>query len=170
MPHLILLGTSHLLQCAHGTVPPASIAAFEAEIVRLIDHYAIQRVAEEMSVDGLTRYGVSSTVAERIAATRQLDHHQIDIGNAERNALSANDAALGTILHLYQPADGGQGFRDTISILDHELRERVWIYRLLSRSTTPVLFICGSDHVAPVSRLWQLLGLKAEIAHRDYGV
>jgi hypothetical protein len=168
MPHLVVLGTSHPLQCGHASVSAAAIASYEREISNLIQQHGVKRIAEEMSSDGLARHQVSVTIAERIAKSLPIDHQHIDLTSAERGQVGLGDAPVLTINALYQPTDSGQSFRNAMTVLDHEVRERLWVFRLLSKESSPVLFICGSDHVAPIARIWQILGLTCHIAHRDY--
>lgn len=168
MTHLIILGTSHPLQCGHASISPALVQAFEAELLTLFRKYGIARVAEEMNQDGLARHKVTSTVAQRLTQLENIEHHNVDIERCERTSLGMHDGPLTIIRDFYQPEDGGRAFRDAMSILEGEVRERVWIYRLLDRKTTPVLFVCGASHVEPVARIWRMLGLPCCIAHYDY--
>lgn len=168
MPHLVVLGTSHTLQCGDASVLPSVIGTFETELRALIQKHSVKRVSEEMSPDGLQRHGVAETVGQRVARELGLEHGHIDLGTTERIHIGLHDAPLFTIQRMYKPADCGQSFRDAITVLYDEIRERVWVHRLLSQDANPILFICGSEHVAPVARLWRLLGLSCDIAHRDY--
>jgi len=49
-----------------------------------------------------------------------------------------------------------------------EFREGVWIARIISHNTWPVLFVCGSDHVTSVHKLFRQLGMKSRILHSDF--
>ena len=170
MTHIVVLGTSHTLQCGHSSVPVASVQLFEAEVRELIAQYSIARVAEEMSSDGLARHAVSETVAQRVAREVRTEYQQVDLSQTERAALGLGDGPLFTIRHLYSPPDGGQGFRDGMFELEGEIRERLWTFRILNLKSSPVLFICGALHVGPIVRIWRLLGLKCDVAHIDFAV
>ena len=157
-----------MLQCGHASIDASTVTAFGAEVESLITKHSIVRLAEEMSRDGLAKHNVTSTISERIAQTAGIEHHYVDLEQAERTSLGMHDEPLFTILHLYEPTDSGQAFREAMSVLEAEVRERIWIYRVLGRKTTPVLFICGASHVVPLARIWSLLGMECEIAYYDY--
>lgn len=52
--------------------------------------------------------------------------------------------------------------------LVQEVRERVWIARILNADLWPVLFICGSEHVVSVARLLHRFWLSVKIIHYDF--
>lgn len=170
MTHLIVFGTSHTLQCGHSSLPAASVQSFEDEVRRVIAIHSPTRIAEEMNSDGLVRHAVTETVAQRVAREVGIEHQHVDLTQADRVMLGLGDGPLSTILHLYNPTDGGEGFRNGISELEGEIRERVWAFRILNLLSSPVLFICGSLHVGPFVRLWRLQGLKCEVAHFEYSI
>src|SRR4051812_48290420 len=126
MTKIVILGTSHTLQCGHSSVPVAAVQAFEAELRALVDRHGIARISEEMSVDGLAHHDVAETVAARIARAHGLEYQTIDLGQADRATLGLGDGPLFTILHLYKPTDSGQGFRDAMFEIEGEIRERLW--------------------------------------------
>lgn len=168
MTQLHILGTGHKLQCG---VPPHSateVAAFEEELHRLCSKYSIARIAEEMSADGLASNGVSVTLAGRFCQQQNLQHQYVDLGRAERNILSIDDSPILTTVMHQSLSDGGAQFRGAMSILADEVRERVWISRLLALSSWPCLFVCGASHVSPVFRLWHSVGFEVKVAHFDY--
>lgn len=168
MTHIVVLGTSHTLQCGHSSEPAASVQMFEAEVRKLIAQYSIARVAEEMSSDGLARHEVSETVAQRIAREIGTEYQQVDLSQTERANLDLGDGPLFTIQRLYRPPDCGQGFRDVMFEIEGEIRERIWTFRILNLQSSPVLFICGALHVGAIVRIWHLLGLKCDVAHHDF--
>lgn len=168
MTHIIVLGTSHTLQCGHSSVPVAKTRAFEAEVKALIAHHKIVRIAEEMSSDGLAYHDVTETISARVACELGIEYHCVDLTQVERASLGLGDGPLFTIIDLYNPSDSGKSFRDAMFELQGEVRERVWTYRILNRLASPVLFVCGAMHVGPIARIWHLLGMRCDIAHVDY--
>lgn len=170
MTRIVLLGTSHTLQCGHASIDAAGVNAFEAEVKSLITMHAIVRIAEEMSRDGLARHNVTSTISERVAQSAGIEHHYVDLEQEERTSLGIHDGPLFTIQQIYRPPDSGKAFREAMSVLEGEVRERIWVYRILGRKSTPVLFVCGASHVVPLARMWHLLGMECEVAHYDYAV
>ena len=170
MTHLVVFGTSHPLQCGDLSVAPSAAQAFETEVRTLIRLHGIARVAEEMSQEGLEHHGVTETIAARVARELNREYHHVDLTQAERNALGLGDGPAATIRDPYNPSDSGQGFRAGTFVFESEVRERVWMFRILNRKSSPVLFICGALHVGAIARIWALLGLKCNIAHHDYAV
>lgn len=168
MTHIVMLGTSHTLQCGHSSVSTAKAQAFDAEVRALIVRYGIVRIAEEMSTDGLDHYDVTETIAARVALELGLEYHHVDLTQVERASLGVGDGPLFTIRALYKPSDAGQSFRDAMFELEGEVRERIWTYRILNLKSSPVLFVCGASHVGPIARIWHLLGMKCDVAHFDY--
>jgi hypothetical protein len=170
MTHIVVLGTSHTLQCGHSSLAPAAVARFESEVKSLATRHKIARVSEEMSPDGLARHGVSETVAARAARDLGLEYEAVDLSKSDRATLGIHDAPLFTIRDLYEPSDGGQAFRAAMFEIEGEIRERVWAFRIMSAKSSPVLFVCGASHVTPIARLWRMLGLPCDIAHHDFAV
>jgi len=168
MTHIVIVGTSHPLQCGHSSVSPENIGSFEAEVRLLLQKHQIVRITEEMDADGLARHKVTETIAERVAKELGLEHQHLDLTRCERTALGLHDGPLFTIIDLYNPSDSGKSFRDALSILEAEIRERIWVHRILATKSSPVLFICGASHVEPLARLWKLLGMPCDVAHYDY--
>jgi hypothetical protein len=168
MTHIVVLGTSHTLQCGHSSVETEAALKFEAEVTSLVSRHKIVRICEEMNLEGLARHGVSETIAARVARGADLEYELIDLTKAERATLGLGDGPLFTIRHLYEPADGGQAFRDAMFELEGEIRERVWTFKIMNTQSSPVLFVCGASHVGPVARIWRLLGLPCDIAHHDF--
>ncbi len=168
MTQLVILGTSHPLQCGDSSVSASQAALFENELHRLVENHQIRRIAEEMSPEGLARYNVARTIGEKVATSLGLEHYNVDLNAQERNSLGLNDQPLSTIREIHNPADSGAWFRDSITIVADEVRERVWLSRLLVSKTWPTLFICGAKHVQPIRRLWHQLALEYILAHSDY--
>ena len=54
MREVFILGTSHSLQRGDEACRPESILALKEEIERILSKHGIRRIAEEMSIDGLT--------------------------------------------------------------------------------------------------------------------
>ncbi len=139
-----------------------------AEVRALVELHGIKRISEEMTAEGLERYEVDRTIAGTVADELNVEYEHIDLARADSAAISLTDApALKTIMSRGFTGDK-QIFQDALGILADEVRERVWVHRILLGESWPVLFICGSEHVVPVTRLWQKIGLPQAIAHRDF--
>lgn len=164
---IYVMGTSHPLQCGSADLPESSVASLESELRKGLDKYKINRVAEEMSTDGLRTYKVSETIAERVARELGIPYQAVDLTNDERSALSLDDSTLFQVMSSFKIQDGGplrQGFDD----LTDGIRERIWIARILSKEHWPVFFLCGSNHSVSVRRLWRCMGFASKLVHVDY--
>lgn len=164
---LYILGTSHPLQCGSDEFTQESIIAFDAELRRLCESFKIRRIAEEMTIDGLARFNVAESVGQRVAKGIGIAHQPVDLTPQERIGISIDDSVVIATVRRYHIFDGGP-FREAFDDLADGIRERVWLVRMLSREEWPILFICGSDHVISVRRLWRRLGVDAKVVHRDY--
>lgn len=168
MTQLHIVGTGHKLQCGVSPNSAPEVEAFEKELQHLCNKYSIQRIAEEMSADGLASHGVFATIASRVAKQLKLEHQYVDLDRSERKFLSIDDQPVLTTIMCCSPIDGGAQFRRTMNMLADEVRERVWVSRLLTMRSWPCLFVCGADHVSAVRRLWSSVGLESKVAHFDY--
>lgn len=164
MIDIVVLGTGHPIQCGCKEIPTASIDAFRAELKRSIVDRNIAFVAEEMSQRGLSNYRVDATVGHGVAASLGLDHLYVDLEVEDKSRMAMTEG----FLDFDTPTDVLRRFRDAISTIHDELRERVWLCRILECRKFPVLFICGAAHVTPFLRLVLQLGLKCEVAHSDF--
>ena len=165
-----IFGTSHKLQCGvDDRSDSESVTLFEKEIARVLSEHGIERIAEEMSPDGLKRFSVCQTVCQRIAKGRgDIATHHVDLGKTERIGLSLSDGDMAAI--AFGDVDCGETDRFVAAFRDlaGSVRERVWVARILSRNEWPVLFVCGSDHTDSVRRLFTCLGVKSTVIHHDF--
>ena len=113
-----------------------------------------------MSSDGLESQNVRMTVCQRIAD--DTPNQQIDLDRLERSSLSLDDSfVIAAVMRTGIPHKAVDSFI-------HEVRERVWVARILSGDAWPVLLICGAEHVDAVQVLFHRLDVPTEIVHRDY--
>ncbi len=165
---LYILGTSHPLQCGVADLAQASIVGFKDELHRICDEFKIGRIAEEMTAEGLKRYGVNETIAEKVAKSMRIPHHNVDLTIKERRNFSLDEFDAAKAATGIGFADGGGAFREAFNELAGEVRERCWSARILAGKEWPTLFVFGADHVQNVHRLWHRLGIGAVIVHADY--
>lgn len=121
-----------------------------------------------MNDEGLARHSATSTVGFSVATALGLVHRMIEPTSAERDTWALNDAPLFAVMRMDSTVVDSQRFRDALTVQANEVRERLWVARMLAEPQWPTLFICGSDHVQAVQRLWLALGLDARIIHRDF--
>ncbi len=120
-----------------------------------------------MSQDGLDCRGVEKTLGHYIADDRSIDHHHVDLEISDQNKLSLDQWSLAAA-ELNLEASNKARLREEIGRIRDEVRERVWVARIISKNTWPTLFICGSDHIASVQKLFERLGMNAMIVHADF--
>lgn len=167
-PTLYIIGTSHSLQCGADTVASEKIRAYEAELSRQVTTLNIQRIAEEMSEDGLKRHLVTETVAQRLAVCLGKTCHHVDLSREESAALSIADGDKAIADLSLNRNDKTDNFLGKFDALIDDVRERIWVAKILAKSEWPVLFICGANHSIAIQKLWCELGLKVEILHEDF--
>jgi hypothetical protein len=168
MATLNILGTSHPLQCAVPACGVDAIDALRRAILEACRRTGARRIVEEMNEEGLGRHSAEKTVGARVARELGLTHQMIDPSQTERDAWRLNDEPLFAVMRMDSTAIDHQRFRDALTVQANEVRERLWVARMLAEPEWPTLFICGSDHVQAVQRLWFALGLDARIVHRDF--
>ena len=145
----------------------SSVQTFDAELRRLCGSFKIQRIAEEMTEDGLIHHKVVETIGQRVARDMVVSYQTVDLSVKERHSLSMDDSVVLATVKRWSIFDGSP-FREAFDDLADGIRERVWIARLLSGKEWPILFICGSDHAVSVRRLCRGLGMEAKVVYRDY--
>ena len=173
---VFILGTGHKLQCGAAECGVDKISLLEREIRRIVSEYGIRRIAEEMSDDGLRRVRADDqepeTVCQRIAGD-DVPVHFVDFGVKERACLSLSP----TNIVAFSLKDFFQGtserepagkVRDALDKLCDEVRERVWVARVLSRDEWPVLFVCGANHAVKVSALFKRIWVQATVICEDF--
>ena len=166
--HVYIVGTAHAIQCGNTEkAAPEMIVAFHNEISRIFSKHKIKRVAEEMSMDGLGRQSVDKTIGHRVATDYGICHHHIDVNRSARAELSMDDS-LPAVASLNVDNVNQHELIEGVQRLRNEFRERVWIARIISHNTWPVLFICGSNHVIAVYELFRQLGMNSRILHSDF--
>ena len=168
MASLNIFGTSHPLQCAQPTCRPDAVEALRDAIEDACKETRCARIVEEMNDEGLARHSATSTVGFSVAKQLGLVHAMIEPTRAERDTWALNDAPLFAVMEMDSTVVDPQRFRDALTVQANEVRERLWVARMLAEPKWPTLFICGSDHVQAVQRLWYALGLDARIVHRDF--
>lgn len=141
---------------------PAQISAFREELRKIIEIHHIRCVAEEMDDEGLCQYNVDSTVAQPLALSLHIQHHNIDLTSEQRCLFSLDQFALA---NAFNPGRKfSKGFNRTLS----EVRERCWVARILAKKQWPTLLICGANHSQNIAKLWRRFGLEVTILHSDY--
>ena len=163
---IYIFGTNHNLQCGTDKYDESSITSFESELQAICTKYKIARIAEEISSDGLAKYSVQSTVAQRLLGSK-LTVQALDLSAQERELLSIGDSTALTATKSLN-IKFGKPFREDFDELVSSVRERVWVARILSKEEWPVLLICGASHSISLRNICHSLGINSKVLRLDY--
>lgn len=164
-PQVIIIGTGHRLQAGHDSYSSSQLKAFADLLDTTRKKYRVKFIAEEMSGDVLGNFGVTATVAKTLADRKKLAHRYFDLTCQERSALGVDRFGL----HQTGQAAGLSDAQfAALEKTVEELRECVWLVRVLDSNKWPVLLICGANHVPRVQYLFNSVGKLAVIEVNDY--
>jgi hypothetical protein len=164
-PQVIIIGTSHRLQAGHEEHSAEAQLAFQNLVEATAKKYRVKFIAEEMTEDILSAFGVSETISKRVATRKNLAHAYIDLTSEERHCLQTDR------LSLYEIRSDAKLSEPQFSALERlvgELRECAWVVRVLAANVWPTLFICGSNHATRVADLFDRVGKLALLEEHDY--
>ncbi len=167
---IILVGTSHTLQCGNQTkCNETDISEFRKFVSSLCDEQKVKLIAEEMSLDALQHQGCLSTIAAVVAAEKNIAHINIDLTCDEQTALRIDDSSLARVaLNLYENTQSSYMRNVLYERISHQIRERVWLARILSEGVSPTLFICGADHIQNFHNLTKSINQEIVVAARNF--
>jgi len=164
-PQVIIVGTRHSLQAGDDSYSPSQLKAFDDLLDRITKKYRVKFIAEEMSRDVLGDFGVTATVAKTLADSKKLAHRYVDLTCQERSALGVECTGLrqtGRAAGL--SAAQFAALEKTVA----ELRECVWLVRVLDSNKWPVLLICGANHAPRLQYIFNTVGKLSVIEVNDY--
>jgi hypothetical protein len=165
-PQVIIIGTGHRLQAGHNDYSPSQLNAFADLIETTGKKHRVKFIAEEMSSDALADFGVTATVAKTFADRKGLGHRYVDLTRQERAAFKVDRIGLHQV---GQTAGLSAAQFAALEKTVDELRECVWLVRVLDINTWPVLFICGANHAPRGQYLFNTVGKLAVIEVNDFG-
>jgi hypothetical protein len=144
---IIIVGTSHQLQCGTNKHSSKKIEDFKSFIRRICKEEKIKYIVEEMSNEGLSFHGVERTIPLQIANELSIPHHTTDLTTELLKDLGISDGHIMTY-SMNQPTNELKNdMRELLTNkLLHPIRERYWLADILRLNTWPTLFICGDDH------------------------
>ncbi|MBA3019308.1 MAG: hypothetical protein FP811_14375 [Desulfobacteraceae bacterium] len=146
-PHIIILGTSHQIQC--GTIKHSheQIQNFRSLIKRICQDENVKCIVEEMSNEGLSNHKVQKTIPFEIAIELSIKHCYTDLTTEQLACLNLSQGHV-VQYSLSQPTNELKThMRELLTNkLVHPIRERYWLANILRINTWPTLLICGSEH------------------------
>ncbi len=166
-PQVIIIGTEHRLQAGHDDYTPSQLKVFANLIETARKKYRAKFIAEEMSGDVLADLGVTATVAETLSKRKGLGHQYVDLSLRERVAFKVDRLGLHQV---GQTAGLSAAQFAALEKIVGELRECVWLVRVMAINIWPVLFICGANHAPRVQYLFNTVGKLAVIEVNDFQV
>ena len=154
--HIIVLGTSHPLQCGSKECTKEQIQNFRQCLKQIIEDYKIKCIVEEMSDEGLKNHEVENTVAY------ELSKDLIDIKHKYTDLSSEHIADLCIDIDQFMLREATNYMKENKRELLHRhllnpIRQRFWLANMLYLNTWPTLFICGSEHVNKMADLINVL-------------
>lgn len=166
---IILLGTSHPLQCGNAPTTPSQVQTYRTYVQELCNSCKVQFVAEEMPLDALPADEKRDTIACEVARDRDIPHEYIDLTQAERASLGISDSSLANAAIHLGTSRTRNNLRDRLTRkLSDPVRERCWLARIFAKNVWPTLFICGADHIKNMHRLIRSTKQSVTVAHSDY--
>lgn len=127
--------------------------------------HRVKFIAEEMAEEMLKDFGVSETIAKRVATRKRLGHAYIDLAPEQRHSLRTDR------LSLYEIRSDSKLNEPQFAALERiasELRECAWVVRVLAENVWPTLFICGATHATRMADLFDRVGKLAVLEEFDY--
>ena len=165
---LYIIGTSHSFQCGGDRCTVAQAHAFEQELITVCKTHNIAQIAEEISADAKPDFGVDFTIGEKVAKSLAIRHAELDLTRAERKSLSIEDLRCPAQMAFNRVVQDTQRLHSAAENLRSEVRERIWIARLICQRAWPTLLILGADHVETFQAKWCTFGVSAKVIHADY--
>ncbi len=144
---VLLVGTRHDYQIPGK---PGS-DQFRALLSATCPEWNIRLLAEEMSLDALSRFGATISVCKQVADSLIIQHRYCDPSIEEQKALGianpekASPGAFSPSCDYYEP---DPEVRDANAI-----RERCWLEHIIELDLWPALFVCGAHHTASFQNL-----------------
>jgi hypothetical protein len=125
------------------------------------------RIAEEMTADVLpSDYGTTETNGQQVAKNKKgIEHRFIDLSPKERSQFGIDRFSL------HQTGQSARLSAPQFAALERfagELRECIWLTRILTINSWPTLLVCGADHGPRVEHLFNSVGKLAILEVNDY--
>ncbi len=118
-----------------------------------------------MSEDCLPSYGITETIGKQVATKKVIRHQYVDLTDVERTTFKIDRVSL------HQTGQSAKLTDVQFATLEKfvgELREYIWLTRILDVNRWPALFICGANHGPRVEHLFNSIGKFAVIETIDY--
>lgn len=155
---IIVVGTSHSIQRTS-----LELRGFLENACRQFD---VNAIAEEMSEEALSQHGCAESVPMQVARALDIRHRLCDPSNAERAKLGIRQEA-----DIRAPALGSTLSDPEVAVLladSNTRRERYWLEQLRVLNVSPLLFVCGPDHVVSFVQLLKREDIAVRVAAENW--
>lgn len=163
---IIILGTSHPIQCGSGESTTEQRTKFTNTVNDICKDFSVKIIIEEMSPLGLANHDVENTLAFDVSGKLDVHHCYVDLLETDKKSLE-----LYIDRFIFFESDN-QSRHYKRELLDRHLlnpiRERRWLSKIINTNEFPVLFICGSDHTLNMVDLINLLEYGPVIAFEEF--
>ena len=149
MKAVFLVGTRHDYQCA-GSPDSEQFHALVADTCKIRQ---VRAIAEEMSLDALSRSGATTSVCKLVADSLGIEHRYCDPSIEEQKELGianpgkVSPAAFSATCNYSEP--------DPEVRMANAIREHQWLKHIIDLDLWPALFVCGNHHTASFQDLLQ---------------
>jgi hypothetical protein len=143
---VVLFGTSHRLQGAVKGQSNVDDPTYAELVERLISEQQIDFILEEAT-------GLGPTNAEKIALCHWGQNHYLDV-DPPKSERTNYGISLETCLCFPIDPEDSQKSEDVACwdyVEEHEIREKLWLQRIVGASFTRALMICGAAHLLSFS-------------------
>jgi hypothetical protein len=163
-----IIGTSHQFQVPKPDTPPRQVDAFRRLLQDAVRTHGIHVIAEEMNLEKLSNMRAGVTTCKEIADIIILAHCYCEPDKKTQDVLGiiTIDQSVYASNRFFQNIPNEQ--IDAELRVSDEKREKEWLKKLRELNLTPVLFICGSNHVQRFADLVRHNGFSAFVLHRDW--
>jgi hypothetical protein len=165
-PDIVIIGTGHRLQAGHSDYSVDQHKRFRELLEQTCEKYKIKFIAEEMTAEVLLPdYGTTETNGQQVATCKGIEHRYIDLSPKERSQFGIDRFSL------HQTGQSSKLSAPQFAALKRftgELRECIWLTRILTINIWPTLLVCGADHGPRVEHLFNSVGKLAILEVNDY--
>jgi len=172
---IYIIGVDHLVQYKNTIVTVEVLNRFRDFLGETVKKYGIRMLAEEFHREYLRDvYYSSEAIAESVAVSLGVEHRFCDPGSAERERLGIpyyseiRDRVLESRglqrTDLVHDPSVGRRVEDECRAIDRSYwkrREEFWLEKLSDVIGSPILFVCGHEHVKGFEKILEKRGIRS---------
>jgi len=167
MAKVVLIGTSHKYQTRDRNHKAEHVDQFEHMLSSLCSAHECMGIAEEMNQAALAERGVSESVPQAVSAALGVPHQLSDPPPEIREQLGVICDEISFRMERWFENWTQERIEAAVR-KSHESRERYWLTQLRTFNASPLLFICGANHLEPFAALLRENGFEVVVAFSDW--